>query len=749
MRRRHAYEPSGAVIRRIERMMAMRGLRRLGARLGLGLLLAGLLMLLACRGGGKAPPEMPPPDARPSEVAEAFLRLWQEGRYEAMYDLLSTEARTAIDRQAFSDRYRAIAEEATITEVRARLLGGSREESGRQLYPFAVTFNTSFFGDISQESALPLLRESVVQEEPSPEATPRTKMVWRVAWSPSLIFKELEGNNLIHRFIDAPKRGTIFDRQGRPLVRDAPLPTVGVVPERVANPEATARRLSSLLSIPLEEVRRKLATDQPLYYFVPLKTLPPDTPQELIDQFYAMPEAVIRHDTKRVYTEGSLAAHLLGYLVEVSPEQLEELAPRGYQPGDKIGAAGVEAFFEKELAGERGGTLAVITPQGEVQQVLARRKPEPAHDVYLTIDLDVQRWAHEALRRQGSVVVMDPRDNSILALASYPAFDPNAFTVGLSPEAWRQLSENRSLPLLNRATMATYPPGSTFKVVTTAASLERGGFTASSRLPCPPVWTGMGPQWAKRNWQGVDRGPLTLAQGLMASCNPVFYEAALRLDDVDPGILPSFAKGFGLGRATGVVGLAEDSGFVPDPKWKEATQGEPWYSGDSVNMGIGQGFLMVTPIQVANMYTAIATGTLRTPLLVRRIVASDGTVVQEFKAEDRGRLPVSEGTLAVIRDGLWKVINDPGGTSFNAFRGSPVVFAGKSGTAEDLAVGQDHVLFVAYAPFSEPRALATVVLDEGRFGSSEAGPIVRSVIESLLTTGARAAAALGSPQGGP
>jgi len=219
----------------------------------------------------------------------------------------------------------------------------------------------------------------------------------------------------------------------------------------------------------------------------------------------------------------------------------------------------------------------------------------------------------------------------------------------------------------------------------------------------------------------------------MASCNPVFYEIALRLDLIDPDILPEFARGFGFGGFTGIDALDEAPGVVPDELWKQENRSEPWYSGDSVNMGIGQGFVLVTPLQIANAYSAIAgDGVLRKPLLVKSIAEAGGAAAQEFTAEEIAPLPISAATLAEIRYGLTLVIQNPGGTSYSVFASSPLDVAGKSGTAEDLAFGANHVFFVAYANSSAPSALTLVALEEGELSSTEAGPKARQALEAAL-----------------
>ncbi|HXG36979.1 MAG TPA: penicillin-binding protein 2, partial [Dehalococcoidia bacterium] len=537
---------------------------------------------------------------------------------------------------------------------------------------------------------------------------------------------------LVHLFPRIPKRGTIYDRNGQPLAVDADLKVVGVVPDLMNDKELTIASLARALQMPVQEVRSRVDVNVPSFYFVPVQTLPFGTTDDQAQPFFDMKDlgVVVQNKTFRVYPHGDAAAHVLGYMREVTEEQLKELAPKGYGPGDRVGDAGLEGQFETELAGQRGGVLATIAPEGNIVQRITQKPAQAGQDIYLSIDINIQKTAEAALgERTGSVVVLDPRDNSVLALASYPRFDPNDFIKGLTPEAANRLINDPRQPFLHRPLLATYPPGSTFKVVTGAAGLERGGFSTGSTVRCTPLWYGLGAQFVKANWQSVDRGSLTIAQGLMASCNPVFYEVALALDHIDPNILPQFARAFGFGAPSG-IGMEEAAGNVPDPKWKEENLDEPWFSGDSVNMGIGQGFLLVTPLQIANLYSSLASGAeLRKPLLVRKIVSPNGAT-REFTTEVIQKLPISESTLAHLRQGLTMVTQDPGGTSYRVFLGAGVDAAGKSGTAEDLAFGSDHVFFVAYANRANPSIVALMALEEGKSGSAEAAPKVRQILET-------------------
>jgi penicillin-binding protein 2 len=698
-------------------------------------LLVVFVAISACStsGGESSPDPEPDPPKTPLETAQRFLDHWQAQEYGEMYGLVSAEARATISKEDFIKRYDAIAEEATITGIDYEL-GPNVVDEDTEI-PVDVTVHTTFFGDIEQGNRIVLVREEITLPA-SPEATPDSREEWRVLWTPSLIFAELDDRSLVHFFTEVPRRGSILDRNSKELAVDASLPVVGFVPERITDKEALISGLAAALNMAESDVRVEVETDLPSYYFIPVKTLPYGTSEEETDKFYALSDlgAVVQERTQRIYPFGDSAAHVLGYMAEVNAEQLEELEAAGYRPGDKIGAFGLEAQFDEDLAGERGGTLATITPEGTITNTIAEKPTVAGKDLILTLDIDAQRAAESTLgERVGSIVVMDPRNNGVLALASYPRFNPQSITDGLSAEEYNKLANDDRQPFLHRPLLATYPPGSTFKPVTMAAGMERAGVSAGETFHCVPVWKGLGDDFPKNNWQTVDRGYLTPAQGLMASCNPVFYEIALALDLVDPDILPEFARGFGYGQFTGINGLDEAPGVVPDEEWKEANQGEPWYSGDSVNMGIGQGFLLVTPLQIANAYSAIASeGVLRKPLIVSSVSEHGGAAAQELAAEEIAPLPVSAATLAEIRHGLALVTQNPGGTSYQVFASSSLDVAGKSGTAEDLAFGADHVFFVSYGNLSAPSALVLVALEEGKLGSVEAGPKARTVLESLL-----------------
>lgn len=689
-------------------------------------------LLAACGGGGDDGPEITETPKSPLDAAERWLELWKDGRYGDMYELVSPEVQATIDEQAFVDRYTAITDEARLTGLDYEIRTSDTQATEVE---YKVTFHSDFFGDWPDINTIPLVREDVTIPAATAGGDPRTETQWRITWTPSLFFSQITDETLVHFFTRVPRRGTIYDRLGSPLAVDADLAVVGIVPDLVSDKEAVIAALTQALGMPDADVRAQVETTLPSYYFIPVKALPYGTPDTEVQKYRDMVAlgVVVQEQTERIYPNGSSAAHVLGYMTEVSEEQLQTLKDQGFAPGDLLGASGLEGQYNELLSGTRGGLLATITPSGGVDQTIAEKASEPGKDIWLTLNINVQKRAEQELgERVGAMIAMDPRDNSVLAMASFPRFDPNAFVRGLTSEEANALFNDPRQPFLNRAVLAEYPPGSTFKVVTAAAGLEKAGYTPDSTLPCPPVWTGLGEDYAQKNWQTIDRGYLTPSEGLMASCDPVFYEMAKTLDEIDENIFPEFVRQFGYGAATG-IGIEEADGNVPDPAWKEENIGEAWFRGDAVNMGIGQGYLTATPLQTVNVYSAIASnGVLRKPLLIKSIGEQGTSAVQEFHTEDIRPLPVTQSTLDAIRYGLYLVTQSTGGTSYQAWTGSSLDVAGKSGTAEDLSQGSDHVFFVAYANRSDPSIVAIGALEEGQSGSAEVAPMLRHVMEAYL-----------------
>jgi len=445
--------------------------------------------------------------------------------------------------------------------------------------------------------------------------------------------------------------------------------------------------------------------------------IPPEKAEAASEALRGIPGILVYFESQRVHPLGPAAAHVVGYTRELTAEELSQRRGTGYRIGDRTGATGIEATQDKVLAGAIGAELRLVSSDGALFNIVTSRAFVQGADVLTTLDSRVLRTAQARLgTRAGAAVTIDPRSNSILALNSSPSFDPDAFERN-DAAALAAITSAPNGPLANRATTGLYSGGSTFKLVTGTAGLLYGGYKVTDRLECSAIWSGVDPP--RRNWEG-GQGSLTIAEGLMRSCNPVFYEIALTLYNDTDGALSQTARLFGFGAESGVVGLVEEAGQVPDAQQKKAKTGQAWFPGDEVNLGIGQGDLLITPLQLANAYSSFINRQLRVPRLLESELAAS-------KAE----IPLTDEQWAHLMSGL-RLVTSARGTASAAFALSGYTdFAGKSGTAED-AGQQQHVLFVAMSPAAAPQAVTAVILDEGSSGSIEAGPMARDIVLAAI-----------------
>ncbi len=684
---------------------------------------AGPLSVALPGSGGTATPSAtptPPPswEDRARQTVVRYLDTWQRRDYQALYEMLSTAAKGRITQERFVGRHQAIMSGVVITKV-----GGT--VGAVQLLPvgadpttasvgLTVTMESGRVGRIEEQKTLGLVREGGE---------------WRVDWTPDLIFNGLTNENLVRVYPDDPQRGPILDRKGRLLAGPGTTVTVGVVPGNIKDEPRVVQALSAFLGMPADAIRAKFAGVQPDWW-LPLKDLPESRRADAEAKLANLAGVEVRSKTTRVYPYGQLAAHVLGYVSHPTAEDLAKFADRGYEEEDFVGREGIEAWAERDLAGQKGGRVFIVDQAGNEVRVIGERRAQPGRPVQLTIDVDIQQEAEKALgEKTGSIVVLDPRDNSVLALASRPAFDPNAFILGISAADWQKLAGDPRHPFQNRATLSAYPTGSIFKVITMAAGLEKGGFTPQSEFQCNGRWTGL-PGLEMGDWRPEGHGRLDLEQGLVESCDIVFYELGKTLDSLGETLLPDFARQFGLGEPTGLVGLPEAAGTVPDAAWKQSTQGQPWYAGDAVNLAIGQGFLEATPLQMANVYATLANGgELRTPLLVRRV--GEGAEAKEYKSEARRRIPVSAANITAIREAMKQVASSPAGTAYYAFRGFGVPTAAKTGSAENQNP-KAHAWFAGFAPADNPELVILVMVEGGEAGGEVAAPLARQVLEAYF-----------------
>ena len=549
--------------------------------------------------------------------------------------------------------------------------------------------------------------------------------------------------------IPAP-RGVFYDRHGRLLVANrSGYDVVGLVDQLKKQPEVLAR-LARLLECTPEEILNRLTTPNitPYQLYPIAKNIPMPTAlhiQESLD----LPGIEVLEVPLREYKYGDFATHSFGYVREISNEELTRLASSGYQMGDMIGKTGLERTIEPYLRGQDGVRVIEVDRNQRPTRELYARAPNPGSDAWLTLDFEVQKAAEDALRsrlshlrsntayrhaRAGAVIALDPRNGEILALASQPSFDPNLFVNVVSAKEFAALNADPDKPFNNRVLRGLYPPASTFKPFTVFAALQDGKAKPNETFFCSGydrIYKSLAKCWIAA--QGRGHGVLTLVGGLKNSCNVVMYELGRRL-----GVekLAYYTRMFHFGRSTGLdLAPGDTAGTVPDLAYKKRLRpDDPWRELETLHFAIGQGYLEVTPIQLALAYAGLANGgVFPRPHLVREIRRVDGTVLRRFG--ERGvldRVKMDEATRRVILEGLNEVVS--GGTASGAFAGFPLdryPIAGKTGTGQKKGY-DDFSLFACFAPADKPRIVVVVVLEQGGAGSTGAAPVARKILEAFF-----------------
>ncbi len=657
----------------------------------------------------------PTPVTFAQDTARAFLKAWSEGDYNAMYQTLAPSRQETTTVDQFVSRYQGIATEATITTV-TPVLTSVHEEGNEAEAKFSVTFSTVAAGTLKQDNTMLLRRENGQ---------------WGVLWTPGLIFTQLSGGGTVHLTPLASARGDIYDRKGRPFTQPQELTIVEVVPMEMQNENAVLAALARIFG-KQPGVIKSMYTKFPGDWRTPIGTL---TTDQVKANLTALSQPGIHIDNTeyiRTYPNSTLAAHVIGYVGDISAEQLNQLRAKGYREGDIVGQSGLELWGESYLAGQRGGRLDILSPSGAVTATLANVPAQQSQNIHTTLDLDLQKIVENALGAHiGAVVVMDVSNGNILAMASHPTFDPNRLSSNMSVADWQAILNDPNDPLVNRATQSAFPPGSVFKIVSYSAALEKGGMTPNTIFSdVTGYWDGLGVNNRRYNWSypitGRGLGTMSLSSALTQSDDVVFYQVGQRLDQINHNLLPDFARAFGLGSYTGFE-LPESAGNVPDPNVGV------WRPGDPINMVIGQGTLLASPLQIVDMLAAVANGgTLWEPHIVARIssLADGSEIVIPPKA--RGKLPDSAATLASIRQALERVTTAPYGTAYSAFRGDKIISAGKTGTAEVLKTGEPHSWFAGYAPANNPKIAIVVFSEHGGEGSTTAAPIFREIVDKYF-----------------
>jgi len=549
--------------------------------------------------------------------------------------------------------------------------------------------------------------------------------------------------------IKAP-RGIISDTDGFVMVRNRPSFNVFIIPEDVQGEEKTmlqglektAERLGPLLDVPQDKILEKVKkSSRPKFEPVLVaRDVNMKTVAYLEEHKVELPGVMVEVEPLRYNIYGQLASHVFGYLGEISETQLADKdVCLNCRQGDLIGQYGIEKSFNLYLNGTPGGKRVEVNAHGREIGTISQKNPVPGHNLTLTLNLHMQMLAEEALGdNAGSIVAIDPRNGHVLAMVSRPAFDPNLFAGGISRENWNVLIENPDHPLNNKAIQSHYAPGSTFKVPLGAAILQEGIVNVNSTLHC--AGSVHLANTVKRCWKAGGHGYVSIRQAIEQSCNVFYYRAGLELG-IDR--LAYYTKSFGFGARSGIELPNEEPGLIPTKEWKEETVGDRWYPSETMDAAIGQGFVSVTPIQLANMTAAVANGgTLYKPMLVKNITRANGELVQEFEPTVLQNVPVDKKNLDIVQEGMWMVVNGTKGTA----RGSSldtVEFAGKTGTAqvvklqqgdqEDLPVKfRDHGWFICFAPADDPIVAMAILVEHGMGGSRSAAPIAKHIFERLF-----------------
>ena len=550
-------------------------------------------------------------------------------------------------------------------------------------------------------------------------------------------FRELSENNRIRILRIRAARGIIYDRNRNILVKNRPSFNVSIIPEDLKNPEKTLSLLAKILGMDPEDIREKISEakrETPRYLPVRIKTDITRKELALIEtNRFDLPGVITEAEPLRYYLYKDMGAHFLGYIGEISKRELRERRFADLKIGDLVGKYGIEEGWDRFLRGIDGEKEIEVDATGKLIRVLNTMDAIPGENIILTIDLRLQRIVYEALKgKRGAIIVMNPKNGEILAMQSNPSFDPNLFARGLSKREWRKLVEDPSNPLQNRCIQGQYPPGSTYKPLVAIAALEDNLISPLTRVFCPGYYL-LGRR-IYRCWKRSGHGEIDLYRAIVESCDTYFYQIALKLG-IDE--LARYASIFGFGKPTGIALRYEKSGIVPSTSWKKRVFKEKWYEGETLSVGIGQGFTLVTPIQLLNFYCMIANGGIQyLPRIVKRIEDMDGNVIKKYRPKIIRRVKLKKGTLDFIKQALFGVVNDKEGTgSLAKIEGIEV--GGKTGTAQVVSLKKtskikDHAWFVAFAPLEDPEIAVVVLVEHGGHGGRTAAPIAKQIIEGYF-----------------
>lgn len=681
-----------------------------------------LISLAAASCRNKLPAELPTPQIKVTAAPQVdaavtvYLDAWAHGDYEAMYSLLSNASREKISLDDFKLVYEDVAYNMTLQSLDARMLSASTNPNNAEA-KYLASFSTAKFGSFEREISMPLIMEG---------------SDWRVEWDHGLIMPELRGGNRLLLEAIGTNRGAVYDRNGGPIVDQTNAYALGIIPNQIEDGREgfLLNQLANLTGKTTESIQTSYEDIRLTNWYVPVGEASETDIQENWNVLNGLGGLLLTPFTSRYYYEGGISPQAVGYVLPISEVQVDEYWQQGYMGDELVGQAGLEKYAEESLAGRPAASLHVVNPDGQFVSRLLQSDPVPPQDITTTFDRNLQIESQKALLGlRGAVVVMEVETGRILAMASSPGFDQNLFSPENrnSVELLDEMLNDGQQRLLNRVSQGTYPLGSVFKIIDMAAALETDLYTPETTYFCGSYFEEL-PGERFKDWT-VDKdlppsGNLTLVQGLMRSCNPWFYHIGLDLFRQEGATyLSDFARGFGLGSATGIKQVAEDEGQIIDPA----------SDGDAVQQGIGQGNMLVTPLQVVRFTAALANGgTLYRPQIIERITDVSGVDVYSFSPEVGGSLPISGENLEAILTAMRGVIRSDVGTANDELGDLSITLYGKTGTAEN-PLGDSHAWFTGFSDFrreDKPDIAVTVIVENGGEGSEVAAPIFRRVVET-------------------
>jgi len=565
-------------------------------------------------------------------------------------------------------------------------------------------------------------------------------------------FEVLSKDNRVRLVPVPPVRGQIFDRNGKVLAENIPVFTLEILPQDVKNMDSLLDELTKIIEVSPADVRKFKTQVRSHRSFEP-QVLKVNLSEQELARFsvnrHRFRGAKVQARLQRNYPYGGEMAHVLGYVGRINQRDKESIDKQAYQGTDYIGKRGIEAKYEDHLLGQVGVEQVETSAHGERIRTLDRNPPVSGDDIYLNIDVELQIKAREYLGdRRGSVVAIEPATGQVLAFVSNPVYDPNKFVNGIDHRSYNALREDVNRPLVNRTISGRYAPGSTIKGLVSMAGLENG-WNQNKNITCPGYYTLKGSTHRYRCWRRGGHGVTSMLESIMFSCDVYYYQLANAIG-IDK--LSAFLKDFGLGSITGIDLDGEPSGLVPSRQWKRNRRGVSWYPGDTLNTGIGQGDVLVTPLQLGVMTATLANrGTRVEPRIVGRMEHSlngeNENEVSHLQGAELGQVSASKQNFQTIIDAMTAVVAHPRGTAHRAAGlDSEYTMAGKTGTAQVVAIAQgakydaskltdfqkDHALFISFAPVTDPKIAIAVVVENGGSGSGAAAPVARKVSDFYL-----------------